>query len=478
MKQKLSLIVAVLGIIGVFTLFACKGDGSSTAPTIANAQTPPSATSVMPSLTSPTVEETQSPPEATEHTHVFGSWEAVVEADCTREGLLQRCCACGERETATVAMKEHSIRDGVCQFCGAVSDNGLVFTLNKDGYSFSGLGTYSGNELIIPSTFGGKPVTEIAANALCGCDHLTSIFIPDSVTAIGAYAFYGCSGLTELVIPSQVSAIGFCALGECSALERLSLPLTGDRFGALFSEFEELSSVPSSLKNLTLNAGTAIMDYAFQNCVSLETVTIGRECTVIGAGAFSGCSDLKQIHFLDCPKEIQADAFSGCTALCGVYITDIGRWCGIAFENSLSNPLYLGHNLYLDGELLTAVNIPDGVTAVGDHAFAGSALTELTVSDSVLTLGAHSFANCTSLTEVHLGQNVISLGRSTFSGCTKLEKIHVNSSLRSIGNSAFAYCNNLAEICFQGTASQWDAIEKGKFWQYEAGKFKLIYTQS
>lgn len=491
MKQKLYLIAA--GLIA-FCLSACNGDDPITAPTAASTDT----TIQFPTSTgdglSPTVVGTQPATEdipsdsaetagSTEetsaaHTHSFGPWETAVEATCTSEGLLQRACSCGELETATVAMKEHSIRDGVCEFCGVVSNNALVFTRNEDGYSFSGLGTYSGSELIIPATFGGKPVTEISAGALRGCGHLTSISIPDSVTAIGADAFYGCSGLKTLVIPSQVTAIGFSALGECIGLESLSLPITGDSFGSLFGEFEGVHSVPSSLKNLTLNGGTAIADQAFQNCIHLETVTIGHGCTTIGTGAFSGCSGLKEIHLPDSLETVQADAFLGCTALRGVYITDIGPWCNIAFDNASSNPLYNGHNLYLNDEPVTGIAIPDGVTAIGDYAFTGCSATKLTVSDSVLCLGIHSFSNCTALIEIHLGQNVVSLGRSAFSGCTQLKTLHIDSSLRSIGNSAFAYCKDLTQIYFQGTVSQWEAIEKGNFWRYEAGKFDILYTPS
>lgn len=37
------------------------------------------------------------------HTHVYGDWTVVTEASCTNEGLKERVCECGEKETETIA---------------------------------------------------------------------------------------------------------------------------------------------------------------------------------------------------------------------------------------------------------------------------------------------------------------------------------------------------------------------------------------
>ena len=44
-------------------------------------------------------------------------------------------------------------------------------------------------------------------------------------------------------------------------------------------------------------------------------------------------------------------------------------WCEISFGSVSGNPLCYAHNLYLNGELVTELVIPDGVTSIGNYAF-------------------------------------------------------------------------------------------------------------
>lgn len=53
--------------------------------------------------------ETTKPEETTEppHTHSFGAWSTVKAASCAEEGLSERACACGVKETQTIAKTAH-----------------------------------------------------------------------------------------------------------------------------------------------------------------------------------------------------------------------------------------------------------------------------------------------------------------------------------------------------------------------------------
>lgn len=42
------------------------------------------------------------------HSHVYGEWTTVSEPNCTTEGLKERVCACGEKETEAIAATGHT----------------------------------------------------------------------------------------------------------------------------------------------------------------------------------------------------------------------------------------------------------------------------------------------------------------------------------------------------------------------------------
>ena len=43
-----------------------------------------------------------------EHVHAYGEWESVTEASCVLDGLAERACACGEKESKTTPKAGHT----------------------------------------------------------------------------------------------------------------------------------------------------------------------------------------------------------------------------------------------------------------------------------------------------------------------------------------------------------------------------------
>ena len=216
------------------------------------------------------------------------------------------------------------------------------------------------------------------------------------VVGIGKRAFSSCFILEGVTIPEGVTAIGEDAFAYCYKLEDVTIP----------------------------EGVVAIGEYAFVHCSKLEGVTIPESVTTIGQYAFQWCRGLKSVH-----------------------ISDLAKWCQIKFGNSDANPLYQAHELYLNGEHVTELVIPEGVTSIGTYAFVGcSGLTDVTIPDGVTTIGAGAFLGCNGLMELLLPGSIVRIGSSAFSGCSGLTEVEIPHGVKAIGGSVFSDCSNLTKI--------------------------------
>ena len=88
------------------------------------------------------------------------------------------------------------------------------------------------------------------------------------------------------------------------------------------------------------------------------------------------------------------------------------------------------------------VTIPEGVTEIGENAFAQCAgLTEVILSDTVKTVGISSFFWCRQLERVQLGKHTEKLDLFAFSCCDQLKEITIPESVRVIETQVFGECS-------------------------------------
>ena len=148
---------------------------------------------------------------------------------------------------------------------------------------------------------------------------------------------------------------------------------------------------------------------------------------------------------------------------------------GIIFPNGITK-IQESCSLLSSFPNLQTITIPEGVTSIGDSAFKGcTGLTSITIPEGVTSIGNYAFQNCSSLTSITIPNSVTSIGSSAFQNCTSLTSITIPEGVTSIGDSAFNGCSGLKTINYTGTEEQWNAISKGKNWNYGTS-LNVIYN--
>lgn len=278
----------------------------------------------------------------------------------------------------------------------------IAYEPSNDGsyYIAKGVGKLTG-EIVIESTYEGKPVTTIKSRGFSNLT-ITAVTIPDSVVKIEKEAFYYCRNLRSVTI-GGAATYGENAFDFCSALERVNI---ADLSSWYASRFENEKANPVYFaKNLYAN-GTlltelsipstlnTISDFAFVNCESLRSVTISSTTQTFGRSVFDGCKNIE-----------------------GVYIFDILNWCEKVFADEKSNPLYYGKKLYLDGV----------------------AVTELTFTSNT-GVRNYAFINCIDLTRISFSSELFYIANKVFYGCTSLSQVEINSQNGTVGDESFTNC--------------------------------------
>lgn len=370
---------------------------------------------------------------------------------------------------ATIIYTEESDEIFKSGYCGADGDGTNVsWSLRRTGVlELTGAGNmmvYSSGSDVPWSSFKGeiksvkigKGVKNIGDYAFYNCTLLTSVEIADSVTTIGRSAFERCSKIKGIALPEGVKNIGDWAFYYCTGLTNIDIP----------------------------NSVISIGRYAFYYCTGLTDVTLSNNLTSIGEWTFYRCVALKSIEIPSSVTSVGDSAFYYCTGLEKVYIKDLEAWCRITFDSGDANPLYYAKNLYLNGDLVTDLIIPEGILSINNYAFVYcTSLTSVEISNTVTIIGQYAFRNCSNLTSISIPEGVTSIkdyafhycssltsiglpntiksiGQYTFQGCSGLISIDIPNGVTSIGGFAFRYCSKLTDVRIdkvegQITGSRW-----------------------
>lgn len=136
--------------------------------------------------------------------------------------------------------------------------------------------------------------------------------------------------------------------------------------------------------------------------------------------------------------------FSGCTSITSVTLPNcITKICDDAFS-------------FCDN--LEKVEFGHELKSIGNYAFAYTSLTNITIPDSVTYIGDYAFS-CCPFESIVIPDSLTSVNDYAFSYCQDLKTVIIPDSVTKIGYSAFDECLLISNVLFKGSKSQWNSID-------------------
>lgn len=329
--------------------------------------------------------------------------------------------------------------------------------------------------------------------AFYGCRQLRSAELADGVS-LGDSAFYNCDLLERVTFLGDAKRIGKAAFYSCDVLRELSFGGGVDTFeNAGFSECPMLETV--KVDDLAAWSEIDFAGFGFSPLFYAENfVADGYTGTAlvipdgterIGQLAFEGLYELESLTIPASVKSIGSYAFLSGSKIMSVYISDVAAWCAVSFGELWLRYSSYGTALYVDGERVTDLVIPEGVESINAYAFFGMELASISFPASLKEIGREAleipegidriylsdiaawcavewgeddknfllnsypdktyYLNGEPLTDLVIPEGVQTIPSYAFSRAKDLKTLTVADSVREIGENAF-YWTDLQEV--------------------------------
>jgi len=255
-------------------------------------------------------------------------------------------------------------------------------------------------------------VTGIKRAAFSNCKELTSVSIPNNVTHIWYSAFENCTGLTSIKLSENLTMIGSSAFSGCDNLKEVHITdlkkWCENIISTTAQDFQKVNPLAiahhlylngEEIKDLVIPEGVQnIRNYAFAGLTDLTSVTIPASLTSIQHSAFANCDNLKAVHISDVSSWCQI-IFDGNNTGFNPSLEDISGYFHDYITSHLNgNPLLIAHHLYLNGQEIEHLTIPESVTKISAYAFVNCEnLKSVTFHNNMTAIGGLAFANCKNL---------------------------------------------------------------------------------
>lgn len=302
-------------------------------------------------------------------------------------------------------------------------------SLTSDATYIKDRNNYYKGELIIPAEVehDGEilKVTDIFEGAFMDCYDLTAIYLPETIQNIACeqYTFRDCKNLKKISFPS---------------IEKLCS-----------------TSYPDILAQYTDHT-------LYIQGEQVDDVVIPEGITGINGFCIFSMANVQSVKIPNSLKKIRA-SFAGCKSLHSVYFPSLESLLELDYgEQTGCNPMLNGADVYIDGEHISELIIPDQYTNTLKAAtLAGSNLTSVTLPSALKEIPTYFFYGCSRLEHIEIPSSVSIISTYAFSRCKSLKDISLPQSITGIYDEAFRDCTSLKEISFPRSVKE---IGYGAFW--------------
>ena len=283
--------------------------------------------------------------------------------------------------------------------------------------------------LTIPNEIDGKIVSSIGSYAFSGNTRLREVVFPEGLVYIKEGAFYGVSKMREITFTgTQLLEIQKKTFYGCSALKTLNLP-------------ESVQTIGES---------------AFGSCSAMTTVNIPTTSSLVNMGVLAFSKTKITSFYIPqnvIPRDEDGNGFDGSVLAYCSNMRTVSVHPGNSHFTASDSTLYSADRteiVYYPAALTGSYAVVDGVTTIGDYAFAGSSLSTIN-TNTIVQMGEFAFSNA-DITQVTLSENLTEISEGAFSG-SKLVSVYIPNKLQTVEDQAFFNCVYLKELTF-GTSSE------------------------